>query len=370
MSDGHGAAGPLLTDGLKLTAYFGERQRTSEGFLADAIVGRFTEQQVAASVVLRGVEGFGVKHRLRTDQLLSLSEDPPMAAAAVDTTPRIEKLLPAIGALEHRGLVTLERSRLLRSAPATIELPEDLHEAAKATIYLGRHERCSRRPTFVEVCELLHRRGAAGATVLLGVDGTVAGLRERARFFSGNANVPLMVHTIAPGPLMAEVLPEVAALLREPMITLERVRVCKRDGTLFDRPHPLPATDAHGLPLWQKLMIYTDESARHQGMPIHRALIRRLRQISPARGATALRGIWGFHGDDRPHGDKLFALGRHVPVTTVVIDTPGNIAAVFDVVDELTAEHGLVTSEMVPALAALGPDGDPHGLHLARHRYP
>lgn len=370
MSSEHGAARSSLTETLKLTAYFGERQRTSEGFLADAIVDRFTEQNVAVSVVLRGVEGFGIKHRLRTDQLLSLSEDPPMAAAAVDTVERIEALLPAIGALEHRGLITLERSRLLRQVPPTIALPEDLHEATKATIYLGRHERRSRRPTFVEICDLLHRRGASGATVLLGVDGTVDGRRERAKFFSGNANVPLMVHTIAPGPLMAEVLPEVSRLLRDPMITLERVRVCKRDGTLFDRPHPLPATDSHGLPLWQKLMIYTDESARHEGVPIHRALVRRLRQISPARGATALRGIWGFHGDHAPHGDKLFALGRHVPVTTVVIDTPENIAAVFEVVDELTAEHGLVTSEMVPALAAVDPDGSTHGLHLARHRYP
>ena len=73
-------------------------------------------------------------------------------------------------------------------------------------------------------------------------------------------------------------------------------------------------------------------------------------------GATALRGIWGFHGDHEPHGDKLIQLSRQVPVTTIVIDTPARIAAGFDIVDELTAEHGLVTSELVPALVAV--DGD------------
>ncbi len=43
-------------------------------------------------------------------------------------------------------------------------------------------------------------------------------------------------------------------------------------------------------------------------------------------------------------------------------------AASFDIVDEVTREQGLVTSEMVPALAADGGDGD-SGPRIARHRY-
>jgi PII-like signaling protein len=78
-----------------------------------------------------------------------------------------------------------------------------------------------------------------------------------------------------------------------------------------------------------------------------------------------LRGIWGFHGDHAPHGDKLLSLSRHVPVVTIIIDSPNNIAASFDIVDEMTREQGLVTSEMVPALAADG-DGRPG---MARYPY-
>ena len=151
----------------------------------------------------------------------------------------------------------------------------------------------------------------------------------------------------APNDAGAWVLPELGGLLRRPLITIERVRVCKRDGELLERPHALPGTDEHGLALWQKLMVYTSESARHGRQPIHRALIRALRQRKSSRGATVLRGIWGFHGDHEPHGDKLFQLSRHVPVVTIVIDTPQNIADSFDVIDEFTKEQGLVTSEMV-----------------------
>jgi PII-like signaling protein len=58
--------------------------------------------------------------------------------------------------------------------------------------------------------------------------------------------------------------------------------------------------------------------------------------------------MWGFHGDHPPHGDRLLQLGRHVPAVTSVIDTPERIEAAFDIIADLTAEQGLVTSETVP----------------------
>lgn len=113
--------------------------------------------------------------------------------------------------------------------------------------------------------------------------------------------------------------------------------------------------------------MYTSESARHGGVPIHRAIVARLRQATAADGATVLRGVWGFHGDHPPHGDGLFALTRRVPVVTIVIDTPAHIAESFAVIDELTGAEGLVTSEMVPALVS--DDGGPGAGRMARHRY-
>ena len=78
-----------------------------------------------------------------------------------------------------------------------------------------------------------------------------------------------------------------------------------------------------------------------------------------------LRGVWGYHGDHEPHGDSLWQLRRRVPVVTVIVDTPERIRRWFAIVDELTAETGLVTSEQVPALRATGPDIARGGLRLA-----
>ncbi len=340
-------------DCLKLTTYFGERSRSGHTPLADALLELYGDREVATSIMLRGAAGFGLKHHLRTDRTLTLSEDLPVLAIAVDTRDRINHLLSRVIDTEPHGLITLERARMLRGETGPVELPAEVGEATKLTIYLGRQERVGRMPAYIAVCDLLYRREIAGATAFLGVDGTAHGSRQRARFFSRNTDVPMMITAVGSGGRIATVLPELEGLLRHPLLTLERVRVCKRDGERLRRPPASSDSDEHGLPFWQKIVVYTSEAAQHHGKPVHPELIRRLRRSRHARGATVLRGIWGFHGDHEPHGDRLFQLTRHVPLTTTIIDTPEDIAASFEVIDELTTEHGLVTSELVPALATL-----------------
>ena len=199
-------------------------------------------------------------------------------------------------------------------------------------------------PAFVAVCDLLHRRGIDGATALLGVDGTAHGRRQRAAFFSRNAEVPMMIIAVGAGEQIGRVLPELGALPRRPLLTLERVLVCKQDGRSLALPGGGP---------WQKLMVYTSETVRHQGQPVHRAIVRRLRSAGLS-GATTVRGIWGFHGDHAPHGDRLLRLGRHVPTVTIVIDTPERIAGAYGIIDELTSERGLVTCETIGCLDEAG----------------
>ncbi|QUR66784.1 DUF190 domain-containing protein [Mycobacterium spongiae] len=344
---------------LKLTAYFGERQRAvgkAEGFLADAMLDLFGSRDIATSVMLRGITSYGRSHDLRSDQSLSLSEDPPVTIAAVDVEPKIRALVDDVTAMTDRGLLTLERARLITRDDGIEDLGDvesRATESAKLTVYVGRQERVRGRPPHNVVCELLYRHGFAGASVLLGVDGTAHGERYRARFFSRNVNVPLMIIAIGTPARVSAAVAELTEVLPNRVLTIERVRICKRDGELFARPPELPTTDDHGRNLWQKLMVHTAEATLHDGLPIHRAVVHRLLQSETARGATALRGIWGFHGNHKPHGDKLFALTRRVPVTTIVVDTPESIARSFDIIDELTARHGLVTSEMVPAAMSL-----------------
>ncbi len=360
---------------LKLTAYFAERQRTAgdeSRFLTDSLLDLFGKSDIATSVVLRGIASFGPDHELRSDLSLSLSHDPAVTIAAVDLEPKIRSVVDDVTAMTGRGLVTLERARLVTRDTGTAALGDfDTHngDAAKLTVYVGRQERVGGKPAQYAICDLLSRRRIAGAIVLLGVDGTAHGERHRARFFGRNANVSLMILAVGSSDQIYSAATELAALLANPLLTVERVRLCKRDGELFARPQELPTVDDHGRTIWQKLMVYTSEGARFEELPIHRALVQRLLRSETARGATVLRGIWGFYGDHKPHGDRLFQLARAVPVTTIVVDTPEAIARSFDIIDEVTTEHGLVTSEMVPAALSLHESRRLGDITLARYDY-
>lgn len=352
----------LPGEALKLTLYFGEHDRHRGRFLSEAVLDLFERRRLAIGILLRGAEGFGAGRRLQTDRLLSLSEDLPLVAVAVDSRERIEAAVPELVETAGDGLLTLERARF---AGGDHQPEHEPHEEVKLTVYTGRRERLGRVPAHVGVVAALHRQGVAGATVLLGVDGMATGRRLRARFFAGNAAVPAMTIAVGERERIAAAMDELNGLLERPVATLEAIRVCRRDGRALARPRALADSDAAGLGVWTKLMVYCSERSEHRGHALHLELIRRLR-AEGAAGATALRGVWGYHGDHAPHGDRLLALRRHVPIVVPIVDTPSRCERWFEIAAELTGETGLLTSETVPALRIGGPGGHSEGgLRLA-----
>ena len=344
-------------DGIKLTSYFGERRRIDGQFVANAMVDLYAQRKVASSIVLRGAEGFGLRHHMRTNRSLSLSEDLPLAVIAVDASSRIDDALEEVRRINHRGLTTVEQTRFLSDDIDAVQFSETAaDQAINLTIHFCRQDTVFGVPAFEVMCELLRRRSVGGATALAGVDGTHQGRRQHAHFFSRNGDVPMMVVAVGAGESIGSLLPDLGDLLRDPCITLDQVQICKRDGELIGEPETPPAYDEDGMALWQKLTVYASEASRHDGQPIHRSLVRRLLSAGIS-GATTHPGVWGFRGEHVPHGGQhLLQFAHHVPAMTVAIDTPQRIPTAFGIVDELTAEHGLVTCESVPVIVPASGD--------------
>lgn len=338
--------------GLRLTTYFGERDRAGGRLLADALMDLYGRHALRASALFRGIEGFGLRHGLQTERLLTLSEDLPMVAVAVDEEQSIRALTGEVREINRSGLTTLESVQLLSQSDGTVQLPPGAR-SIKLTIFLGRQQRIDGRAAHVAVVDLLHRRGVAGASVLLGVDGTAHGVRRRGRFFASNARVPLMVVSVVDRGQIADVLPEILASVEEPVLALEPALILKRDGVRLASLSEWQAADVAVACEAHRLSVYTGEQARHEGQLLYSALIRRLRREG-ASGAVVLRGLWGYHGRHRPHGERFWSVRRHVPVVTMLIDTPANTRRWLAVVDEMTRESGLVTSESVGQLRQPG----------------
>jgi PII-like signaling protein len=350
--------------GIKLTTYFEERDPAGERFLADALFDLYERHEMRTSVLLRGMQGFGQRHELHTDRLLTLSERLPAVSIAVDSRDRIARAVPEVLELARHGLVSLERTRLITGAGLEhLELPSELGAMLKLTIYGGRSIRSDGDAGYVAAVELLRRCGATGASVLLAVDGTLHGERRRAQFFGRNARVPLMLLTIGAPRALDAALPMLVRLIDEPVVTIERVQVCRSDGQRLAEPPPTQARDETGLPLWQKVMVHAEEQARCEGRPLYMELVRRLREARAA-GVTVLRGVRGFYGDRPTIADRVLSLRRNVPLHVVAVDTPAGVRRWWPVIEDVTSDSGLVTVELVPASHALA-SGRPAELNMA-----
>jgi len=337
---------------MKLVVHVGEAGRVGGHLVSDALMDLIAGAGVAASVLLRGVEGFGARHKLRTDRLLSLSEDLPLVIVAVDLATRIVPLAAEITALVPRGLMTLERA-VLANGRSDDDTALRGGGETKLTVYCGRGEEHRGEPVPLAVADALFSAGLAGAIVLTGVDGVILGERRRARVLARNRGVPAMVMAVGSSERVAAALPLVRGIAGRHVVTLERVSILRRDGAAVG---PLPTVTHHdeaGVELRQRLTVTNGESDGGGGRPFHVGLIHDLRAAG-AGGATALRGAWGHTGDDARHGERLLAIRRHAPVLVTLIERPAEMLRLWPVVERATASAGLVTCELVPAARILG----------------
>jgi len=103
----------LPHDAMLLRIFIGESDRWRHQPLYEAIVLKAREMHLAGATVLRGPMGFGKSSRLHTSKILRLSIDLPLVIEIVDTEEKLNGFLPALDEMMKRGLVTLERVRVI-----------------------------------------------------------------------------------------------------------------------------------------------------------------------------------------------------------------------------------------------------------------
>jgi PII-like signaling protein len=104
----------LPEDAVLLRIFIGESDRCQHRPLYEAIVLKARELELAGATVLRGPMGFGKSSHLHTAKILRLSMDLPIVIEIVDTAQKINAFLPALDEMMGGGLVTLERTKVIR----------------------------------------------------------------------------------------------------------------------------------------------------------------------------------------------------------------------------------------------------------------
>ena len=101
-------------DAVLLRIFIGESDRCQHRPLYEAIVLKARELELAGATVLRGPMGFGKSSHLHTAKILRLSMDLPIVIEIVDTAQKINAFLPVLDEMMGGGLVTLERTKVIR----------------------------------------------------------------------------------------------------------------------------------------------------------------------------------------------------------------------------------------------------------------
>ena len=96
-----------------MRVHVGERDKYQGKPLYEAIVLLLRERGYAGATVLRGIMGFGASAGIHTEKVLRLSLDLPLIIECVDTSEKIEAILPELDAMIGGGLITLERAQVV-----------------------------------------------------------------------------------------------------------------------------------------------------------------------------------------------------------------------------------------------------------------
>jgi PII-like signaling protein len=101
------------------------------------------------------------------------------------------------------------------------------------------------------------------------------------------------------------------------------------------------------------LRIFIGEADRHEGHPLHEAIVLKARELHLA-GATVQRGAIGFGKSSRLHTSKILRLSADLPLVIEIVDSEEKIQAFLPVLDAMMG-GGLVTLEKVRVLHYRGP---------------
>jgi len=93
--------------------HIGESDKWHGQPLYEAIVELLRKESFSGVTVLRGVAGYGGSSVYHTDKILRLSRDLPIILEVVETTERIDQILPRLDGMVEGGLITLEKVRVI-----------------------------------------------------------------------------------------------------------------------------------------------------------------------------------------------------------------------------------------------------------------
>ena len=117
----------LAGKGKRVRIYLSESSRVGGESAWMAILELLRKEGAQGATLVRGVSGFGSTGRIHTPHLVDVAQDLPVIVEWIDAAETIERLLPRVEQLVHRGLVTVDDTEIVFHRPGPMrEIPGQL----------------------------------------------------------------------------------------------------------------------------------------------------------------------------------------------------------------------------------------------------
>lgn len=104
----------MLTSGkaLKVTLYLADGAKHHGVPVYSAVLDFLFKSGIAGATVLKGVAGFGARHRMHSAHILDISDCLPVLVKFIDTREKVEAILPELEARTGSGLIEVEETEI------------------------------------------------------------------------------------------------------------------------------------------------------------------------------------------------------------------------------------------------------------------
>lgn len=228
------------------------RARHGGAPLYEWIVRTARREGLRGATVLEGFHGLRADGAIQHEATWTLSQDLPVVVEVVDEAARIERLLAVVEPAFVGGTITLERALVLtcgqdagarpaddvpvagearpRGAASEVRTMRSPEPGVLLRIFFGESDRepGTGRPLYEAIVLRAREAGLAGATVLKGPLGFGRHSRlHAATLLDLSTDLPIIVEIVDAEAKVEAFLPAVESLVREGLVTLERVGVIR-----------------------------------------------------------------------------------------------------------------------------------------------
>lgn len=220
--------------GKKVGVYVAEDQQYHGSSAYAAILDFLFFHGVSGATVTRGIAGFGADHHLHTTRLADLAVHLPVKVEFIETTAKVEELLPKLHEMVGTGLIEMQDTTIVKPAekkrarPTRNESPPLKREgkAKMMSIYFGENDKWNGKPLHEAIVNGLRAHDIAGVTVYRGILGYGANRRiHKDATLSLSHDRPILLSVVDTEEKLRKFIPILDEMVHQGLVALSSVDV-------------------------------------------------------------------------------------------------------------------------------------------------